>query len=71
MLIQVDQEGAQAVATVCDALLKRGGLQMIPYVTKVMGSMKLVEIEEGQPRVVKLPGAKNDGETQPDAASES
>lgn len=43
MLVTVDQEGAQAVAAVCDALLKGAGLRCLQQVNKVMANMKLVE----------------------------
>ena len=46
MIIQVDDEGKNAVTQLCDIALKQGGIQIVQGVVKILATVKQLPFEE-------------------------
>ena len=53
MIIQADQEGLNAIATVCRIALRAADLQALPHVNMVLGNLKPI-VEEKEAKIIKI-----------------
>lgn len=48
MKIKVDAEGKQAIESLCDLALRQGGLQNMQGVQQVLGSVEIIQEDDGK-----------------------